>query len=183
MSCHLLLLSILLACGENDTGGSTAPTQPTNTATECIDADADGVCAEDDCNDDYNLAYEGAPEIPYNGLDEDCDGESDEDLLEDAYEVLEMRQSNDRCEVSHSLGTSESGQPPITVNQATLYHADQSADVDWYSVSSTDALGACIPTRGQCIRFVVEFIHPENVDSGDYELCAHEPEPGPQASP
>ena len=107
-------------------------------------------------------------------VDEDCDGETDEDLLEDVYEVLEMRQSNDRCEVAHSLETSVSGQAPITVNSATLYHSDQSADVDWYSVSSTDDLGACVPTRGQCIRFVVEFIHPENVDPGDYELCAHE---------
>jgi hypothetical protein len=57
------------------------------TGTDCIDADSDGVCAEDDCNDNYNLAYEGATEIPYNGLDEDCDGEDLVDYDNDGHDA------------------------------------------------------------------------------------------------
>jgi hypothetical protein len=39
-----------------------------------IDQDGDGYAFEVDCNDQNNQTYPGAPEIPYNHIDENCDG-------------------------------------------------------------------------------------------------------------
>jgi hypothetical protein len=39
----------------------------------CIDADEDGYCADDDCDDTDSDVNPGAPETPCNGLDDDCD--------------------------------------------------------------------------------------------------------------
>ena len=44
----------------------------------CTDADADGFCADVDCNDHHNGIYPGADERCDNDRDDDCDGETDE---------------------------------------------------------------------------------------------------------
>lgn len=43
----------------------------------CIDGDADGYCATADCNDGNSAVYPGAPEL-CDGVDNDCDNETDE---------------------------------------------------------------------------------------------------------
>ncbi len=87
-----MIVLVLLACGGGstvDSGQATAASTPTTssaptgspggtssgtTATDCIDADEDGVdTCSGDCDDADPLRYPGAPER-CDGLDTDCDG-------------------------------------------------------------------------------------------------------------
>jgi hypothetical protein len=74
---------LLLACSDKggDTGLGTAPSDDTSEPTdECdptLDADCDGSLDEDDCDPEDPYSYPGAPEIPYDGADNDCAGDGD----------------------------------------------------------------------------------------------------------
>ena len=72
----LLMLQLLLACGGKDT----------NETVESPDLDADGVTVDEgDCDDADASVYPGAEEV-CDGLDNNCDGETDEGLLVDFYQ-------------------------------------------------------------------------------------------------
>ena len=78
----VLLLSCMACAGDDDP----VETDETDVVQGCdIDVDEDGVCAEEDCDDSNPLVYPGADEIPYNGRDEDCDGEDLNDADGDGY--------------------------------------------------------------------------------------------------
>jgi len=55
--------------------------------TALSDADGDGVSVNDDCNDDDPGVHPGAQEIPYDGLDQDCDGSDLVDVDGDGFDV------------------------------------------------------------------------------------------------
>lgn len=62
--------------------------------TECvqyIDADGDGVADDPwfDCNDAANSIYPGAPEIPYDGIDQDCNVFDECDVDSDGYSFVD----------------------------------------------------------------------------------------------
>jgi len=52
---------------------------------EGIDADGDGYAIEEDCDDTNAQVHPGAPEIPYDGIDQDCSGFDSADVDGDNY--------------------------------------------------------------------------------------------------
>ncbi len=71
----LLSLLLLFACGEDE---------PKDTAQEPTDMDGDGFAAEDDCDDGDAAINPNATEI-CDEIDNNCDGNTDEDLTETYY--------------------------------------------------------------------------------------------------
>lgn len=86
-----MLLVLLIACVENeikltDSGDTGEPpyTSLDSGNTEAEDNDQDGYTADEDCDDADSTVYPGAPEL-CDELDNDCDGETDEDVTNTWY--------------------------------------------------------------------------------------------------
>ena len=60
------------------------------------DGDGDGHTDLTDCNDDDDEVYPGAPELPYDGVDQDCDGEDLSDVDGDGFDASEV--GGDDCD-------------------------------------------------------------------------------------
>ncbi len=79
----MLLFSLFLACSTGDDSGKDADTADTGAA--AADSDGDGVADAADCAPDNADIYPGHYEIPYNGVDEDCDGTDVTDVDQDGH--------------------------------------------------------------------------------------------------
>lgn len=81
----LAVLSLAACQGGDDEDTRPIDTDPVNECTPENDVDGDGFCAPEDCDDNRKYTYPGATEIPYNGVDEDCDGSDLNDVDQDGY--------------------------------------------------------------------------------------------------
>ncbi len=70
-------------------GPSESPPTPSATSTPAAaqDQDGDGFTSFEDCDDDDPEIYSGAEEIPYDGIDQDCDGSDLIDVDGDGYDA------------------------------------------------------------------------------------------------
>jgi hypothetical protein len=81
-----ILVLTLAACNGSDDETSDTDTDITPSCTAEEDGDGDGVCVPEDCDDTNQNVYPGAPEIPYNNRDDDCDGADLTDVDGDGFE-------------------------------------------------------------------------------------------------
>ena len=110
-----------------------------------------------------------------NGLDDDCDGATDEELADDLYE------SNDTCAQGRLLPAIDDYYGAETVEDLNLYHgASETADVDWFKINlqETDHSVSCLLGGGigtpQC-DFVANatLTVPSDAVHADYQLCVY----------
>ena len=109
-----------------------------------------------------------------NGEDDDCDGEVDEQLADDAYE------GNDTCDASRGLPDAEEGGEPVTIT-GSIYHGDPEAgdDADWFAITADEATGLCLPGSDQCgYQFLAEFTPPLGGSGEDWNFCIYQGECG-----
>ena len=89
--------------GECDSGTSTET--GTDTQSPSVDADNDGYPYGEDCNDQNADVYPGATEIPYDSIDQDCDGDDLIDVDEDGFiaEIVGGDDCNDEDDQIHPM--------------------------------------------------------------------------------
>ncbi len=80
----ILCLAFHLAACDTDDDKPGAHTGDTGTSPAATDADGDGYFADEDCNDNDASIHPGATEL-CDGMDNDCDGEIDEEVLTTYY--------------------------------------------------------------------------------------------------
>ncbi len=91
----LLTLAVTAGCRNHDEeppkGNDVVVTNPDDYLDDSErDDDEDGYTADEDCDDSNPLVHPNAQEVPYDGLDNDCDEATlDDDLDQDGYGVLD----------------------------------------------------------------------------------------------
>jgi hypothetical protein len=106
-----------------------------------------------------------------NGTDENCDGQTDNGLVEDTYEI------NDTCAQARVLPRADEGLGTQTVSTPTLYSSDGSDDTDWYFIEANEASHLeCIlhPLDDQCYFYLdISLKPPAGADHTKWSYCVH----------
>jgi hypothetical protein len=131
---------------DTDCDGTLDEDDALDAATWWLDADADGYgdasttdidCSEpsgftdndDDCDDGAATVYPGAPEVPYDGIDQDCDGDDVCDVDGDGFDSVDCPDGDD-C---------DDGDADINPDAAETWYDGVDADCD--DASDYDADG------------------------------------------
>lgn len=133
----LLAVALVMAsgCGSDDTETTSGTSAGTGTGTaaggggpgghgatggtdpNCVDVDDDGSCRSQDCDDENAAVRPGQAEVCGNGLDDDCNGDSDEGCLEGTSSYFVDKDSiGGAC--------SDSGPGTLTEPWCTIAHAN-----------------------------------------------------------
>ena len=97
-----------------------------------VDADQDGYYTNSDCDDTNAAVHPGATEVPYNGLDDDCDASTlDDDLDQDGWDASGDCDDTDAAVNPDQLETWYDG-----VDSDCDGASDYDADVDGYDADS-----------------------------------------------
>ncbi|HJN74207.1 MAG TPA: MopE-related protein [Myxococcota bacterium] len=130
----MLLALLTLACRNKDpldTGGVIDSSPP-----EAVDADADNYDADEDCDDHNDTVYPGAEEVPYDGLDNDCDPETpDDDLDGDGFGEAED------CDDTDAAVNPDATEACNGLDDDCDGEVDDAAGDLWYSDADEDGYG------------------------------------------
>ena len=136
---HILLA---LACRTKDDLVDSASFTDDSSPPEAVDADGDSYFEDEDCDDQNNTVYPGATEVPYNGVDDDCDEATpDDDLDGDGYGIDEDCDDGDETvnpgatEACNGVDDDCNGEIDDAVGD--LWYSD--ADGDGYGDASTES--------------------------------------------
>ncbi|MCB9744160.1 MAG: putative metal-binding motif-containing protein, partial [Alphaproteobacteria bacterium] len=112
---------------------------------EEVDADGDGVTADEDCDDQNNRVYPGNDETPYNGVDDDCDAATpDDDLDGDGFVEAE---DCDDADPAVNPGATESCNE---VDDDCNGEVDDAAGDTWYADVDGDGYGDADTSTQSC---------------------------------
>ncbi|MBI5196907.1 MAG: right-handed parallel beta-helix repeat-containing protein [Nitrospirae bacterium] len=102
-----------------------------------IDSDEDGFNRIKDCDDNSPSVYPGAPEVPYNGIDENCNGMVDDDDIDrDGYLLATDCNDND---------------PTIHPNASEIKHDGIDQDCNGYDLT-IDIISAIYKTQSDMLK-------------------------------
>jgi hypothetical protein len=114
---------------------------------------------------DYSDDYEYNNEQTCDGLDNDCDGDTDEGLPGDSFE------NNESCDLARALLSNVvEAFGPVTVDK-NLYRTDQTQDVDWFKVTAEEISHICLPGDDQCYWFDAKLFLPQGAAETQWQMC------------
>jgi hypothetical protein len=153
----LPILFSLYACDGKNPQDSAAPEEEEQEQ-EQVDSDGDGVPDSEDCAPDDASVYPGAEEVPYDGLDNDCDPTTpDDDLDGDGYVAAAD------CDDGNAAVSPAAAEICDGVDNDCDGEADEGVQSTWYTDGDGDEWGdesvateACeapagtVPVGGDC---------------------------------